>query len=144
MPSAADHPALAAVGRLRRLADVLATAEDADAQWAARAFVRYLAAPDQLELEQALGLRSGRPWWRIERHWARDALLREVAEGLAGKTHAKATTLQQSLRRYGASAWLRDRVHKQPTAANALLFQVFTLDHSPPTGIRQLTEIIGG
>jgi hypothetical protein len=144
MPSAADHPALTAAGRLRRLAELLADADDADAQWAASALKRYLAAPDQIELDQAFGLSGGRPWWRIERYEARDALLREVAQGLAGKTHAKATTLQQSLRRYGASAWLRDRVHKQPTAANALLFQVFTLDHSPPTGIRQLTEIIGG
>jgi hypothetical protein len=144
MPNAADHPALAAVGRLRRLADALATANDDDARWAARAFRRYLAAPDQLELEQALGLRSGRPWWRIERYEARDDLLREVAQGFAGKTHAKATALQQSLRRYGASAWPRDRVYKQPTAANTLLFQIYTLDPNPPTGIRQLTEIIGG
>ena len=144
MPSAADHPALVAVGRLRRLADALATAEDADTQWVARALQRYLAAPDQLELDQALGLRSGRPWWRIERYEARDALLREIAKGLAGKTHAKANTLQQSLRRYGASAWPRDRVYKQPTAVNTLLFQIYTLDPNPPTGIRQLTEIIGG
>lgn len=144
MPAADTNAALAAAGRLRRLAELLAGAEDADAQWAALALKRYLAAPDQLELDQAFGLGGGRAWWRIERYEARDALLREVAKSLAGKTHAKANALQQSLRRYGASAWLCDRVSKQPSAANALLFQIYTLDPNPPTGIRQLTEIIGG
>ena len=146
MPTTPPSPALAAVERLRRLAPVLAEGDD-DARWLADALGRYLAAAAAgVDLDQALGLATppgGSPWWRSATEAQRDAAIRQLAAGIPGSTNAKAVAVQCQLRRYASVAWLRDRLTKSPTAANSLLYRIFMLDGSPPTGIRRLTDIIG-
>ena len=137
--------ALAAVERLQRLVPQLAEG-DPDHRWLAQAVSRYLQeAPAGLDLDRALGLGvapGGSPWWHAHRHAERDRLLRELAAGLPGATHARAVALQQLLRRYSASSWPRDRLSKSPTAVNEPLYRVRSLDPDCPTGVRRLTEII--
>lgn len=142
MPGA--ETSLAAVERLRRLTVELAEGSD-DGRWLAGALDRYLTAPDRVDLRAALGLATGPgsvKWWRQQKLAERDDLLRQIGEGLPGKTHARAVALQQLLRRYAATGWPRERQSKQPTAQNAILFAIFELDPDPPTGIRQLTTIL--
>jgi len=136
---------LAAVQRLRRLAPTLAEG-DPDQQWLSQAIARYLReARAGLNVDAALGLcvaPGASPWWRAEQEAKRDELLREIAATIPGRANARAVALQQRLRRYAATSWPRDRLSKQPTTANALLFQIYSLDPDPPTGVRRLTEIL--
>lgn len=145
MPTTPPSPALAAVERLRRLAPALAEGDD-DARWLADALGRYLAAAAAgVDLDQALGLATppgGAPWWRAAADAERDRLIRELAAETGGSVNARAGAVQARLKRYGSTAWVRDRVTKQPTAANRLLFEIFSHDATPPTGIRRLTDII--
>ena len=141
------NAALAAIGRLRRLVPVLAEGND-DSRWLGAAVEHYLAAAAAgVGLDQALGLATppgGAPWWRAAAEAARDRLIRELASEMPGSTHARAVVVQSRMRRYAGTAWPRDRVAKQSSAANAALFAIFSLDPDPPTGIRRLTDIIGG
>jgi hypothetical protein len=141
-----SHPGVAAAARLRRLASRLQDGDD-DGRWLAAGLLHYLeAAPSGIDLDRALGLATapgGSPWWRVPTMAERDRLIRYLAADLGGRTNQRAAQLQQRLRRYASSAWPRDRASKAPTAANAMLYQIYLLDPDPPTGIRQLTEIIG-
>jgi hypothetical protein len=147
MPRDTDHPGLAAVERLRRLAPALADGDD-DARWLAARLDHYLAAaPRGVGLDKALGLDcrpGGSPWWRLAAEAERDRLLRALATSIEGKTHGRAVALQQLLRRYQSTAWPRDPVSNKPTAANERLFRIYVDDPNPPTGIRRLTEILAG
>lgn len=149
MASSAAPASLAAARRLRRIADALdaGVAPDADdGSWLASALRRYLAdAPSGLQVAEALQLTTppGREhWWQIEHRVQRDRLIRELAAEACGSAHARAVHVQQQLTRYAAVTWLRDRVFRTPLERNRVLFQIFTIDSNPPTGIRRLTEII--
>ena len=146
MPAPEAHAGFAAAERLHRLASRLQDGDD-DGRWLAQGLVHYLAAaPFGLDLDRALGLATepgGSPWWRVPTMAERDQLLRDLAADLGDSVHARATAVQQRLRRYAASSWPRDRASKAPTAANTILYQIYILDPDPPTGIRRLTEILG-
>lgn len=137
--------AVAAVERLRRLAPALAEGGE-DERWLGQALDRYLReAQAGLNVDAALGLCVGpgaSPWWRAGQAARRDELMRVLASETAGSDNAKAVALQQKLRRYAGTSWPRDRQSKQPSAANSILFEIFSLDPDPPTGISRLTKII--
>jgi hypothetical protein len=135
--SGAD-PATAAVERLRRVQAALADGRLPE-------LGAYFASPDRLDLDRALGLHcrpGGTPGWRRAAERERDELLRALASGDYDSDHARAVALQQRLRRYAASSWPRDRVTKQPTAANEVVYRIYVLDADPPTGISRLKEIL--
>ncbi len=146
MPSPDAHIGLAAVARLVRVAGALASGDE-DQRWLASALGHYIKhAPADVDLDQALGLvvRPGEPpWWRAQQYAERDDLIRALAAEEPGRTHQRATALQQRLRRYAATAWPRDRIGTPPSVANRLLFEVFVIDPDPPTGVRRLTQILG-
>ena len=102
-----SHPGVAAAERLRRLASRLQDGDD-DGRWLAQGLVHYLAAaPSGLDLDRALGLATepgGSPWWRVPTMAERDQLLRDLAADLGDSVHARATALQQRLRRYAAGS----------------------------------------
>jgi hypothetical protein len=148
MPSPEAHPGLAAAERLRRVAAALAAGTappPEDSRWLARRLQSYLSAPTDLVLDTVLQLApppGGSSWRSVAKHAERDRLLRELAASMDGTAHARATDLQQRLRRYAGTSWPRDRRSGAPTAANTILFRIYTLDPDPPTGIRRLTDII--
>ena len=144
-----SHPGLAAAERLQRVSAALAVGElpdREDARWLTGCVVRYLKeAGAGLDLDTALGLTptpGAVAWWRARRHAERDSLLRQAADQYPGSTNAKAVQLQQRLRRYAATSWPRDRVSRQPSADNRLMFAVFMADPEPPESIRRLTDIL--
>jgi hypothetical protein len=150
-PDVADHPALVAVTRLRRLREAARAGEvlDAeDADWLACSIGVYLAGAGsgvRMEATFDLSVPPGcSPWWAEERRRERDQLIRELASGYEGSTSARAVRLQGVLRRYQATAWIRDRVTAAPTVANKALFDIFALDDDPPTGVWRLTQILKG
>jgi hypothetical protein len=132
---------------LLRASRTLKASPDASCVWVASCIQTYLAkAPDGARLEELLGLATppgGTPWWAASKQSRRDKLLRQVAMIMDGSTHQRAIALQAKLRHYASTEWARDCVSKQPSAANANLFRIYSLDPDPPTGIRRLTEIIG-
>jgi hypothetical protein len=146
------HPGLAAVARLQRIGAALAAGKPAtadDAQWMATGVRRYLrAAPDGgAGLDEALGLapRPGQwPWWRVASMAKRDELIRQLAEGIDGKPAAKVIDLQQRMRNYRSTSWIRDRRSGTSSSANALLLQIFSLYADPPTGATELRKILNG
>ena len=150
MPSADAHAGLAAAARLKRLAAALASGSpppSEDAVWLAGRLGVYLAAEGEADLDGVLGLLpppGGSSWRTLAKHSERDRLIRELGSEMPGSTHARAVVVQSQMRRYAGTAWPRDRVAKQSSAANAALFAIFSLDPDPPTGIRRLTDIIGG
>jgi hypothetical protein len=140
---------LAAAARLARFVAAHAAGEPLppdDTQWLVGGLCHYLTnAASGVRLDEALALTvpPGRaPWWRQRNLARRDAILRQVAASLPGRTHARAVQLRLLLRRYEATAWILDQRRKTPSVANQLLYEVFTLDGSPPTGIRRLTAIL--
>jgi hypothetical protein len=153
MPSApeASHAGLAAMERLRRIAERGLSGEplDAtDAEWLATGVKLYeQRVHDGRRFDEVLSLVSGpgqAPWWRAERQRERDRLIRELASGYEGSASARAVRLQGVLRRYQSTSWIRDRTTREPTTANRPLFDIFSLDGDPPTGIWQLSRIIAG
>jgi hypothetical protein len=145
------HAGVAAAERLRRVRLALEAGEPpdpVDAQWFAGRLKHYEdEAHAGARLDEILSLVSGQgqpPWWRVVRLKERDRLIRELASGYEDSTSARAVRLQGVLRRYQSTSWIRDRVTREPTAANRPLFDIFTLDGDPPTGIWQLSRIIAG
>jgi hypothetical protein len=143
------HPGLAAAERLQRIRTALAACgapEREDAMWLAGCFDRYFSeAGAGLDMDAALGLTptpGAAAWWRARQQAERDHLLRQAAEQHPGSTNAKAIQLQQRLKRYAGTSWPRDRVTRQPSADNKLMFAVFMADHEPPMSIRRLTDIL--
>jgi hypothetical protein len=142
----AGHAGLAALERLRRIAEAVRDTDDG--QWFAGRLKHYQDnAHAGSRLDEVLSLVSAPgqpPWHRVERLKERDRLVRELADTRAGNTHARAVWLQGVLRRYQSTSWNRDRVTGKPNVANRPLFDIFSLDGDPPTGIWQLTRIING
>ena len=150
-PLETAHASLAAAGRMRRIREALEAGElpdPVDTQWFAGRLKHYEDnAHAGTRLDEVLSLVSGpgqAPWWRVERLKERDRLVRELAATREGNAHARAVWLQGVLRRYQSTSWNRDRVTGTPTAANRALFDIFSLDADPPTGVWQLTRIING
>src|SRR4051812_13219037 len=144
-----SHPGLAAAERLQRIRAALAAGEAperVDAMWLVGCFDRYFSeAAAGVDLDAALGLTSppgSIAWWRARQQAERDHLLRQAAEQYPGSTNAKAIQLQQRLKRYAATSWPRDRVTRQPSADNKLMFAVLMADDEPPMSIRRLTDIL--
>jgi hypothetical protein len=150
-PDLDAHPGLAAVERLRRVREAARAGEVMDpetADWLADSVGIYLAtACTGMRMETAFDLAvppGGSPWWAEERRRERDQLIRDLASGYEGSLSARAVRLQDVLRRYQSTSWIRDRVTREPTAANRPLFDIFSLDGDPPTGVWQLSRIIAG
>src|SRR4051812_6398737 len=133
------------MARLQRLATG-AVPDCEDARWLAENLSRYLAEPGAgLDMDTALGLAptaGAVAWWRARQHAERDSLLCQAADQYPGSTNAKAVQLQQQLKRYAATSWLCDRVSRQPSIENRLIFAVFMADPEPPMSIRRLTDIL--
>src|SRR3954467_6762471 len=124
-----SHPGLAAAERLQRISAALAVGElpdREDARWLTGCVARYLKeAGAGLDLGTALGLTptpGAVAWWRARQHAERDSLLHEAANLYSGSINAKAIQLQQKLKRYAGTSWPRDRVTRQPSAENKLMF----------------------
>jgi hypothetical protein len=140
---------LAAAVRLQRIRAALAADEvpgREDAMWLVGCFDRYLSeAGAGLDMDAALGLAptpGAVAWWRARQQAERDRLLHEAADLYSGSINAKAIQLQQKLKRYAGTSWPRDRVTRQPSAENKLMFAVFMADPEPPMSIRRLTYIL--
>jgi hypothetical protein len=119
--------------------------------WLAHGINSFLDEPT-LSLEEALGLRYGRggvPWWRERAIRERDAALRKLADGCgAGLSICQRSKEIETLaRRYGASAWLRDRKCQEMPASYAgtpreLLWRAFRSGATMPLSERQVRNII--
>lgn len=76
----------------------------------------------------------------------RDGLIRALAATWSGSTRAVTLSVQGELRRYGSICWPRER--SLPTLPDTtplrrrLCHQIFGTDPSPPTGYRQLYDIV--
>jgi hypothetical protein len=143
-PTDTGHAGAAAIQRLRRIAEAIQ--DTPDGQWFAGRMKHYEDnAHEGARLDEVLHLVSGPgqpPWWRVERQKERDRLIRELASTYEGNTNARSIRLQGVLRRYQSTSWTRDRVTREPTAANRQLFDIFVIDVDPPTGTWQLAKII--
>jgi hypothetical protein len=121
--------------------------------WLANAINLYLD-KTAMSLEEALGLRYGRggvPWWRERAIRERDAALRKLADGFYADLSIcqRSREIETLARRYGASAWLRDRKCQEMPSAYAgtpreLLWRAFKSGASMPLSERQVRNIVGG
>jgi hypothetical protein len=149
MPTTTPDAGVAAAARLARFVAAHEAGEQPpadDTQWLAAALARYLReAAAGIDVDAVLGLAvppGGTPWWRAAATAERDALIRTLAANIPGRTYAKAIAVRQRLERYAASSWLRDRISKQPTPNNVVLFEIYNLDPHPPTSISRLRGIL--
>jgi hypothetical protein len=131
---APPSPALAALGRLRRLADRLLEHEDGDAGWFAAALMVYEAgAGDGVTLDRAFGLAptpGQEGWWTSEARTRRDALLCEIAARFyvdEPSQRRQAEKIAQRLARFhsGARLWRPGTIEEllqylRPTSARTV------------------------
>lgn len=143
-PGQASGP-VAAAQRLRRVVAQLQNLGNAEAAEVAAGLRAYLDG-DTADLAATLGLGPG---WRAEvARAARDCLICELAGGLDGTVHSRASEVATLLARYGATAWRFDRQADAMPSCYAgtrheLLYRIHRLDPDPPTSIRQLQSIVG-
>jgi hypothetical protein len=148
MPDASpSHVGLAAIAHLERAAADLEATGSEHGAWVAnriRAYVTDRAAT----LDDVFGLTvgpGGTTWRECRLHDMRNRLIRELAATITAPTiTARIALLQNMLRTYASTSWIRDRSTGTPTAKNRLLFEIFTLDDNSPTGASRLREIIEG
>lgn len=145
-----NRPAiLESVDRLRRIADMLARADDPDERWHADQLQAYLDnAARGVTLEHALGL-AGEPrkprWWTVERLARRDELIRALAArhwpGL--KPTPQAAAFAQAMRRHESAYWTEAGRTRPlpPPGLQADLFEIRSLGATPNR--RQLQDILG-
>lgn len=145
---------LAAINNLREISACCRDGGGLDpelSRWLAERLDRFLdhectTIEDAFELRQP---RGGVPWWLVEAMYTRDAALRELAVALAGgrSVSARARQVGALTRRYGSTAWLRDRDREEmpPSYRQTELELVWTAFKSGapmPLGERQLRNIL--
>ena len=119
--------------------------------WLARSLETYLQNRGG-SLEDAFGLKfpqGGVPWWLEEAIRERDGALRELAaDYFAGLSkHAKAKAIHNLAKRYGSTAWIRDRERESMPenyagARHGYLWRAFRSGAPMPLGLRQLQNIL--
>jgi len=149
----ADGPTTPA-DRLEEIARCCLEGEPLDrrhSNWLANAINSYLD-KTTLSLEEALGLRYGRggvPWWRERAIRERDAALRSLADSYFADLSIcqRSRQIETLARRYGASAWLRDRKSQEmpsgyPGTAREWLWRAFKSGAQMPLSERQVRNIV--
>jgi hypothetical protein len=142
------HPGLAAMARLRRVAE--AVQDTPDGQWFSAVVERYIeGAPAGVKLDEAFGVAvplGGVPWWTEQRRAERDDAIRELAATFAGPPRSRAQAVADELRRYQSTGWRHEQARGEPRTNDPrrkLMFAIFSADERPPpTGYRRIYDII--